>query len=339
MAGGVFLENRFLRDSLPDLDNAFEMQNFKTETKDYWFGHAFTIFDGKNEDYRTTNFVTTMGYKNVSYLETPTVTYDPTRYFSSEKLYLASIGINTRKYAEDKYLFSYGIIEDVPFGKVYSITGGFQDKNNQRRTYFSGRFARGDYFPFGYLGLNLEWGSFFNNGSTEETTFRIDADYFTNLLSFGKWKIRQFIKPKMVFGNNRAPIIKDRTTFSDEIGFKGFSNPQINGTKKFSMAFQTQTYAPGNWHGFHFSPFINMTFGLLGDQTNTFLSDKLYSKFSLGILINNDYLVFESFQISFSYYPSIPFEGTNVFRTASFKNTDIALPDFQIGQPTIVSFK
>jgi len=65
----------------------------------------------------------------------------------------------------------------------------------------------------------------------------------------------------------------------------------------------------------------------------------LYSKLSLGVLINNDYLVFNSFQISFSFYPSIPYEGTNLFKTNTLKNDDLILPDFQIGQPIIVPFK
>jgi len=339
LAGGVFFENRFYVDSLPDTAMDFADHRFKLETQEYWLGHSFKIFAGKDEDYRTTNLVTTIGYKNVDYIEMPTLAYDPTRFFASEKLYLATIGLNTRKFAEDKYLFNFGIIEDIPYGQVYSITGGFQDKNNMRRSYFGGRFAYGDYFDLGYFGVNAEWGSFFNNGCTEETTFRVEGNYFTNLQYLGDWKIRQFVKPVLVLGNHRAPIIKDRVLLSDEDGISGLNNPLINGTRKVSVALQTQTYAPGNWHGFHFSPFYNMTFGFLGNETDKTFDGRLYSKFSLGVLINNDYLVFNSFQISFSYYPSIPFDGNNVYKTNSFKNNDLALPDYQIGQPVIVPYK
>jgi hypothetical protein len=339
LAGGIFLEKRFYIDSLPDNAGIFANQRFKLETQEYWFGHSFKIFGSRTEDFRTTNLVTTIGYKNVSYLEEPELLYDSTKFFSSEKLYLATIGLNTRKFAEDKYLFNFGIIEDVPYGQVYSITGGIQDKNNLKRAYFGGRFAYGGYFNFGYFGTNVEWGSFYNNGCTEETTFRVEANYFTNLLSLGNWKIRQFIKPTVVFGNHRAPIIKDRVTLSDQDIISGFTNPLINGIRKVTLSFQTQTYVPGNWHGFHFSPFYNMSFGLLGTENDKVFNDRLYSKFSLGVLINNDYLVFNSFQISFSFYPSIPYEGSNVFKTNTFKNDDLILPDFQIGQPVIVPFK
>ena len=132
--------------------------------------------------------------------------YDPSQFFASEKLYLATIGVNNQKFSEDKYLFNFGIIEDVPYGQVYAITGGFQDKNNNRRAYFGGRFAYGNYFDFGYLSTNIELGSFFNSRRSEETTLRIEANYFTNLLSIGSWRIRQFIKPTLVLGTHRAPI-------------------------------------------------------------------------------------------------------------------------------------
>ncbi len=339
MAGGVYFEKRFYVDSLPDTNQIFANQRFTYDTQNYWIGRSFSVFKGKNEDYRTTNLITTFGFKNVSYLETPDIAYDPTRFISSEKLYLASIGINTRKFAEDKYLFNFGIIEDVPYGQVYSITGGIQEKNNSKRGYFSGRFAYGGYFNIGYLGTNLQWGSFFSNGITEESTFRLDVNYFTNLFMIGDWKVRQFVNPTLVIGNNRAPIIKDRMMLTEQNSISGFSNPLINGTKKLTLSFQTQTYAPGNWHGFHFSPFYNMTFGLLGNDNEAVFKDKLYSKFSIGVLINNDYLVFNSFQISFSYYPSIPYDGSNIFKTNTFKNDDLSFPDFQIGEPVIVPFK
>lgn len=338
LAGGAYFENRFYNDSLPDNTGVFQKQNFKLETQEYWFGHSFKLFGGKSVDSRTTNIVTTIGYKNVVYIERPSLQYDPSQFFAPEKLYLATIGVNNRRFEEDKYLFNFGIIEDVPYGKVYAITGGFQDKNNLKRAYFSGRFAYGNYFSFGYLGANIELGSFFQNRLSQETTLRVEANYFTNLLEIGNWRIRQFIKPSLVIGNNRADIIKDRVTITEQNGISGFNNPLINGTKKIFIAFQTQTYTPGNWHGFHFSPFVNMTLGMLGNESDKVFNDTIYSVFSLGVLINNDYLVFNSFQVSFSFYPSIPFEKTNVFKTNTFKNNDLSLPDFQIGEPKIVPY-
>jgi hypothetical protein len=338
LAYGAYFENRFYVDSLPDTTGDFADQDFKLETQQYWAGHSFKIFKGRSEDFRSTNLVTTFGYKHISYKASPSVVYDPERFFAPEKLYLATIGLNTRKYQEDKYLFNFGIIEDVAYGQVYSITAGFQDKNGHRRTYFGGRFAYGTYFPVGYAGINVQAGSFFDGRKSEETTLRVEAHYFTNLMSIGSWRIRQFFMPTFVLGNHRANIIKDRLTIGEQNGISGFGNPLINGTRKLFTTFQTQTYVPGNWHGFHFNPFFNMNVGVLGFHTDKLFNDKIYSIFSLGVMINNDYLVFNSFQVSFSFYPSIPYEGTNLIKTNTFKNDDLVLPDYQIGEPTIVPY-
>ncbi len=339
LAYGAYFENRFYVDSLPDNSGVFANQDFKLENQQYWFGHSFKIFKGKSEDFRSTNLVTTFGFRNVTYKASPSEIYDPARFFASEKLYLATIGLNTQKFIEEKYLFNFGIIEDVAYGQVYSITAGFQDKNNHRRTYFGGRFAYGTYLPIGYTGINFQVGSFFDNGKTQETTLRVEANYFTNLMSIGSWRVRQFVIPTFVMGNHRANIIKDRVTINEQNGISGFDNPLLNGTRKLFTSFQTQTYVPGNWHGFHFNPFFNMNIGVLGNENNKLFSDKIYSIFSLGVLINNDYLVFNRFQVSFSYYPSIPFQGSNILRTNTIKNDDLVLPDFQIGEPVIVPYR
>jgi hypothetical protein len=104
------------------------------------------------------------------------------------------------------------------------------------------------------------------------------------------------------------------------------------------IAFQTQTYAPGMFLGFRFSPFLNMTLGMLTDDKKHLFDSPLYSKFGIGVLISNDYLVFNSFQLSFAYYPTIPGLGDNLLKTNSFKNDDLKLLDYQIGEPTVVPY-
>jgi hypothetical protein len=338
-AGGISFETKKINDSLPNSTAIFEKIIFENETQDFWFGYAFKLLKNTSKDYRNTNFVTTIGYKNLDFLKEVNASLDPNKFLTDEKLYLMSFGITTRKFMQEKYIFNFDIIEDIPYGKVYSITTGMRNKNAKNNLYVGGRYSHGQFYNFGYLSANVEVGTFFNGSNSLETTLKIEANYFTNLLSLGNWRIRQFIKPSLVMGINRDPSFKDRTTLDGNNGFDGFTNPLFNGTRKLSIIFQTQTYVPGAWKGFHFSPFITSAFGYLGDSQNTFLNSKLYSKFTAGVLINNDYLVFNRFQLSFSFYPTIPFEGTNILRTNTVENNDFSIPDYSIGQPTIVNFK
>jgi len=157
-------------------------------------------------------------------------------------------------------------------------------------------------------------------------------------LEIGNWKIRQFIQLQVTIGNNRIPIKYDKISINEESGIQGFTT-NLYGTKKLLIAFQTQTYSPGMLWGFRLSPFLNATLGMISDDSNHLLNSPLYSKIGLGVLISNDYLVFNNFQLSFAYYPNIPEVGNSLFKTNSFQNDDLQLLDYQIGQPTIVPYK
>jgi len=338
-AGGVNYDYRVYTQIMNDTNAVAAPQNFKIKTYSIWGAHAFNVFGNQSEFGRTTHFVFSTGFTNTAYLEKPGIAYDPIHYSNSSKSVLATIGISSQKYYQDKYLFRFGIIEDIPYGKVFSVTGGVENKNNLNRAYFGGRFSYGDYFEFGYLQGNIEVGSFFNSNKTEQSIYKFEANYFTNLFPIGSWKFRQFIKPVLVLGTHRLNTTQDRLNLIDVNGIPGFNSAPLIGTKKFLTTFQTQSYNQKNWFGFNFSPFMNFTLGFLDQGNHTFFNNKMYTQIGVGVLINNNYLVFNSFQVSFSYYPSLPIDGSNIIKTNAFQNSNIEYRDFQIGQPYVVPYQ
>lgn len=338
-AGGVYLDERLLRDSLPDYRNVFAMQNIKSDTQDYWVGRAFKIFQGRSEEDRTTNLVTTARYLNTTYSEAPTIAYDSVGFYTDEKFYLASIGVTSRKFVQDKFLFNYDIVEDIPIGKVYSLTGGYQDKNNRQRLYLGGRYAFGNYYKWGYFSLDTEIGTFFTNNDTEQTTLRIESLFFTNIKKWGGWRFRHFVKPVLIWGDNRIPFIRDQLNLTGEAGISGFDNTSIAGTKKFLLTLQTQSYSPWDVVGFRISPFANFTMGVIADDNTQLYESDVYTKIGIGVLLTNDYLVFNGFQLSFAFYPNIPGIGDNIFKSNTFKNSDLTLPGYQVGKPNVVPYQ
>jgi hypothetical protein len=73
------------------------------------------------------------------------------------------------------------------------------------------------------------------------------------------------------------------------------------------MTLQTQGYAPKDIWGFRMNPYLNYSIALLGSNVDGIKQIKRTRRL-VGVLINNDYLVFSSFQLSLSYYPTIPFK-------------------------------
>ena len=93
----------------------------------------------------------------------------------------------------------------MPIGKVFSLTGGYQEKNNTGRLYLGARISFGNYYPWGYLSSNFEYGTFFQASHAEQGVFSAGVNYFTGLVEIGKWKFRQFVKPQVTIGINRFP--------------------------------------------------------------------------------------------------------------------------------------
>lgn len=336
--GGILYEQRFIQDTLADKNGIFAQQRFKYNTDDYWLGHAFSLDNDTSEKSKITNLIVAGRFLNIIFLENPLVAYDSIGFYTDEKLLLTSVGINARNFIQERYLFNNGIIEDVPIGKAYSLTTGYQRKNHIGQLYVGSRASFGNYYHWGFFSLNTEWGAFFENSKTSQSAFTFQANYFTKLYEIGDWKIRQFLKQRVVIGSHRLASTGDQITLNGEYGIPGFNNA-LYGTKKMVFSAQTQSYSPWNLWGFRLNPFFNYTIGVIGNDKKTNLKNQTYSSIGLGFIINNDYLVFSSFQLSFAYYPTTFGPDDKNLGTNAFETSDFGLLDFELNKPRTVIYK
>jgi hypothetical protein len=336
-AGGVAFRQEFRTDSIQTTESLIILQRFKFNAQDYWAGHAFRIFKGNTEKGRTTNLISAARFLRIRYLEKPAELIDSLNVFSNDDFYLGSLGISERRYVQDKYIFQFGITEDVPIGKVYSLTAGYLNKNGYGRMYFGGRISLGHYFPWGYLTSNFEYGSFFYESKAERGILTAGVNYFTGLFEIRKWKFRQFAKTQVYIGLKRHAY--ESLTLNDGVGIDGFNSLTLTGTSRLLFRLQTQSYAPWNFIGFRFGPYLVSSFGMVGDAGTGFKNSTVYSQIGLGVLIKNDYLIVNTFEISIAFYPIIPGIGRNIIKVNSFKTTDFGFRDFEIGRPAPVVYQ
>lgn len=337
-AAGVNFMQQFRHDSLFTGSLLFIPQPIRFNLQDYWGGSAIQLYKGNSEYVRTTNLISTARFLRVKYLEKPDESMDSLHQYANENLYLASIGISTRKYVQDRYIFKFGITEDVPIGKALSLTGGFQARNNKVRPYLGARVSFGNYYPWGYLSSNVEYGTFFEASHFQQGILSAGLIYFTGLKEIRRWKFRQFVKPQLTLGMHM--FSSDTLTMNDGHGLDGFKVSGLSGTGRLLLTLQTQAYTPWNLVGFRFGPFLNLTLlGMLGDTSFPNGKNKLYSQIGVGVLIKNENLVLNAFQLSIAFYPTIPGMDHSAFKTNSFRTSDLGFRDFEIGKPSIVTFQ
>ncbi|MDP2334904.1 MAG: hypothetical protein Q8N05_00340 [Bacteroidota bacterium] len=336
-AAGISFKQQFRNDSILTSISHSEMLRYKFNSQDFWAGNAMQLFKGNTEYIRTTNFISTLRFLRVRYIEKPNELFDNQHMFADENFYMASIGVSSRRYVQDKYIFKFGLTEDVPVGKVFSLTAGYQEKNHTGRIYFGARISSGNYSPWGYVSSNIEFGTFFHASKVEEGVLSAGVNYFTGLIEIGKWKFRQFVKPQVTIGLNRFK--SDSLTLNEGYGLAGFHTTELNGSSRFLLTVQTQSYAPWNFIGFRFGPYITFSVGMLGDEISGFKKSKVYSQIGIGVLIKNENLVLNTFQLSLSFYPMIPGNGNNIFKINTYSTADFGFRDFEIGKPGSVVFR
>jgi hypothetical protein len=335
-AGGLFVSQQKKPDWVYKNDTTRLLLTSKSNIQDYWIASAWQVFKGNSETDRTTKLILSFRFFNNRYLEKPLEQTELFDYYTSERFYMSGLGISSRKYVRQTYIFRFGTTEDVPVGFAYGLVGGYQLKNHER-WYWGLHYSWGNFFNIGYFGSNLEYGTFINATAATQGVLTASLSYFSGLFSIGNWKFRQFAKPEVTIGINRASY--DRLTLNDGYGLNGFNSPVLSGTSRFLLVLQTQSYAPWNLLGFRFGPYINLSFGMLGSEATGFSHSRMYPQIGAGVLIRNDYLVIKYFQFSFAYYPSIPGMGDNEFKGNPFRTTDFGFQDFILGKPEIVNFQ
>lgn len=364
-AGGMFFQERFLERPLPDANNEFMAKTFKYRYHNYWGGYSIPVSKDIGIEGVRTNLIFSLRASLLNYKRTPSEEFDPENFFSNERFMLGSVSLSSREFIQDAFIFRNGEVEDVPIGSLFQLTSGVQRKNKRDRFYLGARATNGTYFNWGFLSTNLELGTFFlNKSKPEQTTISLNVNYFSNIWHFGdRWRVRQFIKPQVVLGFNRLDSRADRLGLNENPYFTGVhSNEYINygnkkryidykngniegfdsdilGTRKYLLEFQTQFYSPWNIFGFHINPFTNISLGYLQGGNDDFKSDSFYSSFGLGVIVRNDYLVFDSFELSFAFYPKMPGEGNYIFRSNAFKPEDFGFQNFQVEPPRTVIYE
>lgn len=340
-AGGALIGQRTYRDSIPN-SVGIGIQDYKYDLQDYWGAVSFQLFKKeKSAAERVNNLILSSRYFQVNYVKSPIPELDPVNFYADEQFYLLGIGVSRRGFVQDRYIVNYDIVEDIPIGLSYGITTGIQNKNNRNRFYLAGGFKMGNYYRLGFFGFEMEYGGFLvEDNKTEQSVFSFGTNYFTRLMSWGRWKFRNFISSQIIIGNNREDSRGDRLTLNenDPQGIPGFYSKDVIGTNKWLTNFQIQTYSPYEFLGFRFSPFLNSALGLISNEGENLTDGKMYAKIGLGILFTNDYLVFSNFQLSLAWYNTIPGSGDNLFKTNTFNNNDYELMDFEFGKPELIPY-
>lgn len=331
-AGGIFIGQLYTLQNYIDKDSVRYLSS-QTNIRDYWAAISLPLIKGRSHAQRTSGFILSARMLMTRYPDAVRVD-ESLSLFNNETFYFAGIGYTSRRFIQDRYVFNYGKTEDIPVGQAFGITTGIhRQKNNQ--FYLGIKAAWGNQYPFGYFSSHLEYGTFIASSGWRQQVITGKINYYTRLFGAGYWRIRQFVKPTVIVGINR--LATDNISLGGVIrGFDELENPA---TRLLAISLQTQTYAPWETYGFRFGPYFFSSVGMLSHHAPINSGNRLYLALGLGVLIKNNYLLINTFQVSFTFYPFLPERGYNVFGLNAYKTTDYGLSDFEISKPQVVEYR
>jgi len=335
-AGGFTFEYFMRNVLLPiETDTTFPEVQIKVYSQDLWGGYQIPVSSNPSEKV-SSNIALIGRFQNYQYKDSPAL--DQYQYFSSYSSFLMSAGFIQRKFSVQKDIFQYDLPEDIAYGNTFSLTTGFLSRSNEVMPYAGVSGSYGDFTKIGYFNIKAQFGRFFNEDSQNRESFRLDGTYFTNLMDWKFAKARHFFSPTLALGNPQHNYsYRDRINLSSAEDFPVYNADYI-GTKKLVLRYQLQLFVNKTWKNFHFSPYLTTAVGWLGMPDDNLLKTKANTKIGIGVLINNPYLVFNRIQISFTYYPRVPFDNNSVFDFDSNRNNVLPLNNFGTDIPHFVNF-
>jgi hypothetical protein len=328
-AGGVLVRQMY---TTTDLDTMPAPVPLKYNLQDYWLARSFLI----NHE-SVSRIILGARYLNNNVFRKPEI--QPDTYYSLQRyqIYLGSVAFSMQKYYKTNLIYGYGRTEDIPYGLLVRTTAGREFNEFKNRTYIGTDVSAGKSYPgAGYFYGALAVASFFNGNVREQGNFYAQVNYFTNLLTLGKFKSRSFINVDYSRGIGR--YADEYLKFPDNNGFTGFKNDSINGTQRFTISLESVLFSPANYHGFRFAFFGFSDLGMLAGSNQIIGKGFNLISLGLGLRIRNDNLLFNTLQIRLAFFPNPP--AYSEINNLNISGEQLLKPNnFDAGKPVIIPFR
>ncbi|UCH13618.1 MAG: hypothetical protein JSV22_10970 [Bacteroidales bacterium] len=336
-AGGALIENTETRRNIELLDTILEDESVHYSCYDGWFGRSFLLTDSKNMlSNSRTNFMLAGRFMRKAFYAGPAYTASSFYEFQDRILVLGSVAISKQGYFKSNLIYGFGRTEDIPFGMLLQIIAGMEFGDFNDRPYLGASFSHGTYiWRIGYLYNRVEIGGFYYNNAFEQSIFSLTSKYFTHLINRGRFKYRIFTDINYKIGIRRFE--DEFISIENDEGINGLESDRLKGTQKLTTDLEVVAFTPYYILGFRFVVFGSVNLGFIGTSNDPIFSNRLYSGIGAGIRIRNPRLVFNTFQIKFTFYPAAPAESEKEYISVSGEKK--LKPDyFFTSAPEIVDF-
>jgi hypothetical protein len=275
-------------------------------------------------------------YDYMHYYDRPVTSVDTNIRYQHRTDFLGSISFVRNDYYQSKYIYGFGITEDIPYGFNLTLTTGYELAEFFNRPYGGISISAGNYLnKFGYLYVLAEAGTFMEDNELRQGLFNFSTSYFSNLFNLTeKYNTRFLFRSYYSMGFNRYPNEKMYVQNLNQM--RGLDLYKFDGNQQLNINTGVVTYTPWSIYGFQFALELFWEASLAGPAQRPIYDNKLYSGIGLGVLIKNENLVFQTLEIRLSWYPN-PDDGNNFTTKMDMRPTG-KFQSFEATKPRIIPY-
>ncbi len=336
-AGGITLDKSRFQRNIWTRDSIFEDERYDYSNADAWFGRSFPIMRFSRFQKSRSNIIIAgrIQYENFT---TRPMEVNPSylyRFHDKTRIFM-SIGVNRQKFKRNNLIYSFGRTEDIPFGYLFNVTGGYEFGEFYDRSYLSLSMSHAVDMPQdNYLYGAFSIGGFFRDQNVEQGILNIESTYFTRLFRLRGFRFRYFLNLNYTNGINA--IADEFATISNGEGITGLRSSKLVGTRKLVLNTELVSFSPIYIFGFRLVLYGFGDFGLIGNHNTPLFDQKLYSGYGIGLRLRNERLTFNTIQLRLAVYPNIPPGATpELFQFSG--EPRLRPSDFFINKPSILTF-
>jgi hypothetical protein len=196
-------------------------------------------------------------YFNYHFFETPYQVNESTfdQRFNSRQGVLLNLTLFRQYYYKTKFLYGFGITEDIPSGYNVSITTGWYKQLDLSRPYLGVEGYRYVVTRNRALAeLFVRAGGFLYQGSIQDLGLLAGGSFFTRLMNTGRVKVRQYFRVSYGTIINRYALNPLR--INNTLGLRNFNSDLASGDCRLALRTETSFFLQQKLFGFKLAPFV-----------------------------------------------------------------------------------
>lgn len=261
----------------------------------YWYNDVWIGGSYRLENYHS-KLYGMLRYNKTEFIERPEVSFELNPHFHNNSMILASAGIYLEQFLTTSLIYGYGVREYIATGYKAEVTGGYIFGEFDNPVYGAASLKSGAFTKIGYMSGELSLGSKYSPAyGFYQAAMNVKFNYFTNLFSSGRQRLRWFGTMNYTRGWERGEGSNEWITFTRESGPRGFRDYAI-GQHRFVLNTELVMFTPWQPYDFRMALFWFFDAGLLGDHQSLF-NNEFYSTIGFGIRMRNDRLLINTLQI------------------------------------------